>query len=534
MSIPKEPRQLMINIMYLVLTALLALNVSAEVFNAFKLVDKGLAKSNTALDQANAALPEAIRTGAKKRASLATYAERIDPIREKSSELSTYLQGIVDKMILDKDENGNIRGGYLLDKETGLETDELKLKKDFGITDRTLIDPVDFEGGLGNEVKTKLTQYIQDISQFIDPDDLPNFSKEIAINIDDETWKKKDKKSWAHMNFSHMPLQAVIPLFTKYINDVKSTESAALNYLAGKVGTTTEVTFDKYTIVSAPEKSYIIKGEKYKTDLFLSASTSGDSKTGISISVNGKTLPINKEGNAVYETTPTANGEKKYTAKASVTNPATGEVKTYNGEFSYEVGERSVAVSASKMNVFYIGVDNPVEVSAAGVPSDKINVSMSGAGGGTINKDGKGGYTVKVKTPTKKGEFSNINVSAPGLDDKKLFRVKRIPDPIPKLSKSRGGAMGSGEFKAQLAIYPALEGFDFDAKCDILGFRLVRVAKRQDAEPAENRGGKFVGPAKSLIQKARPSDKYFFENIKCKCPGDIAPRDLGQMVFNIR
>ena len=94
--------------------------------------------------------------------------------------------------------------------------------------------------------------------------------------------------------------------------------------------------------------------------------------------------------------------------------------------------------------------------------------------------------------------------------------------------------MGSGEFKAQLAIYPALEGFDFDAKCDILGFRLVRVAKRQDAEPAENRGGKFVGPAKSLIGKAKPSDKYFFENIKCKCPGDVAPRDLGQMVFNIR
>jgi len=94
--------------------------------------------------------------------------------------------------------------------------------------------------------------------------------------------------------------------------------------------------------------------------------------------------------------------------------------------------------------------------------------------------------------------------------------------------------MPSGEFKAQLAIYPELENFDFDAKCNILGFRLVRVAKRQDAEPADNKGGKFVGAAASLIKKAKPSDKYFFENIKCKCPGDKGPRDLGQMVFNIK
>ena len=88
MSIPKEPRQLMINIMYLVLTALLALNVSAEVFNAFKLVDKGLVKSNNSLDEANAHLPQAIKDGAKKKESLATYAERVDPIRQKSEELS--------------------------------------------------------------------------------------------------------------------------------------------------------------------------------------------------------------------------------------------------------------------------------------------------------------------------------------------------------------------------------------------------------------------------------------------------------------
>src|SRR6187551_3373951 len=99
MSIPKEPRQIMINIMYLVLTALLALNVSAEIFNAFKVVDKSMSKSNKALDDANAKMPQAIKDGAKKRESLQTYADRVDPTRQYAKEIDSYIQGIIDTLI---------------------------------------------------------------------------------------------------------------------------------------------------------------------------------------------------------------------------------------------------------------------------------------------------------------------------------------------------------------------------------------------------------------------------------------------------
>ncbi|MBT8233636.1 MAG: hypothetical protein HKN51_15205 [Saprospiraceae bacterium] len=531
MSIPKEPRQLMINIMYLVLTALLALNVSAEVFNAFKLVDKGLVKSNKALDESMEPLPTAIRDGAKTRPSLATYAERIDPIQTKADEISTFLKGVVTTMI----EDGGERGGFVEDRENpGTFTDDLKKAKDYDVTTRTLIDPNDPDGGLGNEIKAKLEAFRDSMMTYIDDEDKAAFQKEVAVQIDDDTWKKKGKASWAHMNFDHMPLQAVIPLFNKYINDVKSTEAAALKYLANKVGAGgTTVVLDQYTVVSAPEKSYIIKGEKYKTDIFLSAAAGADSNTGITYAVNGRRINA-KDGVAKFEETATKNGVRKYTATASLTDPVTGETKSFKKEFEYEVGERSVTVSASKMNVFYIGVDNPVEVSAAGVASNQIKVSMSGKGGGKIKPAGNGGYTVNVTTPTKKGEYAEINVSAPGLNDKKIFRVKRIPDPVPKLSKSRGGAMGSGEFKIQPGVFPVLENFDFDAKCNIVGFRLVRVPKRQDPIVSVNRGGKYTQESKGLIQKAKPSDKFFFEDIKCKCPGDPAPRDLGGMVFNIR
>lgn len=94
--------------------------------------------------------------------------------------------------------------------------------------------------------------------------------------------------------------------------------------------------------------------------------------------------------------------------------------------------------------------------------------------------------------------------------------------------------MSSGEFKAQGGITPALENFDFDAKCDIVGFQVVRVPKRADAIIAINRGGRYVAEASRVVTKATAGDRFFFENIKCKCPGDPAPRDLGTMSFSIK
>ena len=145
-------------------------------------------------------------------------------------------------------------------------------------------------------------------------------------------------------------------------------------------------------------------------------------------------------------------------------------------------------------------------------------------------------YNVRVSTPTKKGEYAYVTVSADGLNDKKPFRVKRIPDPVPKLSKSRGGSMSAGEFKVQPGVFPVLENFDFEANCTIAGYRVIRVPKRQDPQVSDNRGGKYTAETRKLVSKATASDKFFFENIRCKCPGDsqAGSRDLGGMVFNIK
>jgi gliding motility-associated protein GldM len=528
MSIPKEPRQLMINIMYLVLTALLALNVSAEIFNAFEMVDKGLISANNSLDEKNAELPALIKERAEKRDAYKVYSDRVDDARQISSDANESIDEVIAFLI---DQSGD-KDGVVGDGDYRDDFGKIvpKGKRNHDITTRYLVDE-----GKGEELKDKLLAIKQQFLQLIDEEERVNYASKIPIEIDDETWKvskNPKRKSWADHTFNHMPLGATLPIFSKFKNDIKSSEAAVLNYLLGKVGGE-DVVLDKFKVVSAPKRTYVIKGETFETDVFLSASASADVNTGISIAVNGKRLRTDADGVAKYTASTSSTGKKSYNATISVENPVTQEINTYKSSFEYEVGERSVTVSPSKMNVFYIGVDNPVEISAAGVNSTKVNVSMAGSGGGSINRNSDGTYNVTVKTPTKKGEFAKVNVSAEGLNVSKDFRVKRIPDPVPKLGNKRGGSMGNGEFKAYGSVRAALDNFDFDARCDIVGYRLVRVAKRQDPEFSINKGGKYTGDSQRLVNKAAPSDRYFYENIKCRCPGDPAPRDIGQLVISI-
>jgi len=498
---------------------MLALNVSAEIFNAFKIVNDGLEQSNKVLDDANAPIPSQIATLAKAESRLQVYADRAKPVRDLSKETTDYIREIFDLMVDDAgDKNGaHDEGDYKMDG------DKKKMMgiKDKDVTTRNLID-----NGKGEELKAKLLDVKSKFMEFIDEEDRPGFEANIAIDVNEEDWQDAKKSSWSEYNFSHMPLGAVQPMFTKWINDVKGTEAATLNYLLSKMGGET-VVFDKFQVVSAPAKSYIIEGETFKTDVFLSASASSASNTKVDISVNGQKMPV-KDGVATFTQTAGKSGVQKYSATIKLTNPVTGKVETVNGNFEYEVGRRSVAVSLDKMNVFYIGVDNPITVSAAGVNSNELKVNASGV---TLTPNGKSKYIVK---PTKPGTAS-ITVSGGGLAPTKFdYKVKRIPDPVVKLGKATGGNIKSGIFKAMPGLIPWLENFDFEAKCQIQGFEVTRVAKRADPVVGTNSGGSFSGKAANMIKAAKAGDLFLFENIKGKCPGDSAGRDLGSLSFKIK
>jgi gliding motility-associated protein GldM len=512
MSIPKEPRQLMINLMYLVLTALLALNVSAEVMNAFFSLDKGLKNSRNIVESSNDKLLESInkQADAYKNPNNDKYRNNAKTALQIGADFVSYIE--------------NIRND-LMTKAQGPSDSDPTIPKD--IRNKDITTNMFLNEGLAAQIKERIEKTRTDLLALADNDgtvssSLPLIVEPIPPGVESKTWEE--------YKFKQMPVAAVWPTLGKMQTDAKTAVTAVLGYCAQKVGGT-ELKFDAFEPVAAAEKAYVISGEKYVADVFLSA-YSTSAQGGVSISAGGQSLPV-KDGKGRYEVTASGLGEKSYNVSINVKNPLTGEVKNYAKEFKYEVGQRSVAVQLDKMNVFYIGVTNPISVSAAGVSSSQVRVNGSGGGMSISSAGGAGKYNVTVTTPT---NDAKITVSGGGVSQTFDYRVKRIPDPIAKVGNQlRGGTVGNGTFKAMTFMNAVLENFDFEAKCSITGFEFTYLAKRQDPSPPKTNGGeRFGSDIMEMINKAKPGDAYFFDNIKARCPGDNNSRDLGSMSFKIK
>ena len=542
MSIPKEPRQLMINLMYLVLTALLALNVSAEVMNAFFTLDEGnqasISTVNSQLDQTVNGLKNLLADESK--AKYRAIEPAVDQVRAEVSSFNSYVNDLRDKLVDAAGNNdGSVEDGDFVESY-GKRVPKGKKNKD--ITTRILVDE-----GVGEELKAEILKVKQKMVDTytrlltengeafgLRPEEVQNRIKNIANNlplkVDDETWQQsKDKKSWADFKFRQMPLAAVMPLLSQMQADAKSSEAALVNNMAELAGGRV-VEFDAFFPVVQAEKSYVIKGEPFKAKISVGTYSSSLNPSDIGIFVDGRKLPVNNDGIAEYTGSASTVGTKTLKLRAEVINPLTGEKSDGDATYTYEVGERSVAISADKMNVFYIGVENPISVSAAGVSSIDLRVGISG-GGASLKKVGSNNWVVTATKPT---DDCKVNVSGGPLTASKQFRVKRIPDPVARLGNKEDGSMGNGEFKVQQGLIAWLDNFDFDAKCDIQGFNLVKVAKRSDPVEVTNPSGRFGSDANRLVSSAKPGDTYYFENVKARCPGDVAGRKINSLVFRIK
>ena len=331
-----------------------------------------------------------------------------------------------------------------------------------------------------------------------------------------------DKKTWAQFTFQQMPVGAVLPILSKLQNDVKIAETTILNYFLDK--TNAVIKTDAFIPVIAADKSYIIRGEEFRGEVFLAAySSTADNLT---VKIDGREYPV-VDGKAIFSTHPASLGLKRHQVEIELTDPISGESKLFQKPFSYEVGERSVTVSADKMNVMYIGVNNPITVAAAGVASTQVAVEADGV---RLEPLGNGKY---IARPSRVGD-AKIWVSGGGLERTGFdFRVKRIPDPVLRLGSKKGGNIKAAEFKAHQGIIPFIEHFDFDARCNIVDFEIVRVPKNDDVRVVKNNGGRYGAEAQSLVNAARIGDVYYFNRVKVRCPGDEHSRVLNGMIFNI-
>ncbi len=208
-------------------------------------------------------------------------------------------------------------------------------------------------------------------------------------------------------------------------------------------------------------------------------------------------------------------------------------------------GNRTLSISADKMNVLYIGVDNPITVAVSEVPDEDITITSPESDLLELKKTGSGKYNIRIKL--KDGKFpENVSITAKGKDFEKssVFRVKRIPDPMAVLFngknwKSQGsGTVSQEEFVNDVVgVDVIIPWFDFDAKCELKGYEVTRVPKdisKDDPTRVINKTSAFSGRAKTLIREAKPGDVYYFDNVTCHCPGDPVARKINSMVWQIR
>lgn len=542
MSIPKEPRQLMVNLMYLVLTALLVLNVSAEVMNAFFDLDKSFKKSMLIANEDAANTYRIIQKALTTKKKLAPAINGgVEKMNLHVDSLVQHIESIKEKLI---DDVGNRNG--LLDDEDYIE-DKPKGSKNKDVSNRLLIN-----NGEGENIKLailalkkNLVSIYKEVIEDVEVKKAKSYSEAdieeiiaslqtnlpLYIESEEEIQKKsKDGKTlkWSEYKFHHMPLAAVLPILSKVQNDAQTSRSMIMAKMASLTGGK-NIKLNNFFPVIVPEKSYVIKGEPFKARVTIGAYSNEFAKTS-SVYINGQKVRLGADGWGDYSQMATGTGPQNLRMQAKVLNPHTNESFEEFDDFTYEVGARSAAVSATKMNLLYVGVENPLDISVAGANSNSVKVKCEGCKLQRQNNQ-------YIATATKPG-IARVMVSAEGFPDTPYeFRVKRIPDPIAKLGdglQKHGGSMGNGEFKIYKGLDAYLKDFEFEAQCSIVGFLLTRHKKNDDPISSRNAGEKYNSQSQRLVEKASSGDHYYFDDIMAKCPGDTRGRKLPSMVFKIK
>ena len=421
-----------------------------------------------------------------------------------------------------------------------LQTETLDFKSN--INTKSIAKTVLLESGKITELQgaiknTQLAVWkeLDGLIQYVEEGRLRNIKfspREIETLKADFPLRSVENDTWIQDNFEGQTTAAVYAQLRQLQCDINTSLIQLIQLL--KNSETIALVYDEFTVLSNTKKPYILLGETFETDIQLGGYSS---QAEFTATVNGEKLKIDG-GRALFKQQPKTVGTQSYTVNIAIKNPLTGEVANVRKELQYEVGAASASASLDKMNIFYVGVDNPVSIAVAGIASNDLQVTVSGAGNARISRRADGKYIVQPTSPSGSNQFCNIEVSDKKSNRKMAsfpFRVKRIPNPIAKLTNNKtDGSLASNEMKTQRGLIAVLENFDFDVRCSIQSFNLYYTPARQDAVEIANTGGRFSGQTMQAIQAAKPGTAYQFIDVKGKCPGDKASRKLNSLAFMVR
>lgn len=497
---PETPRQKMIGMMYLVLTAMLALNVSADILNGFTLVNNSLKTTLKAAEGRNKALHSDFEYLASQNpAKAGEWLVKAQKVKSASDSLYDYIADMKDRI------------AKIADGPTG-SADSL-----INNSNTDAAGQVGIVQGRGKVLEKKINDYSLVLQSLVtDSIQKETFRKTFATNP-----KKKDAEiiPWVDQLFVYMPAAATITILSKFQNDIKNSEAEIVNFLKAQVDAG-DYRVNEIKAIVIPNSKYVIRGGKYTAQIALAAT---DSTKKPVVKVNGKEIV-----NGLYEFTCGATGS--FTYKGQIDLPKSdGTVIPYFFESEYTVGEPSVTISADMMNVFYAGIANPISISVPGVPASKITASMSG---GSLERTGSGW----IAKPARVGQECVISVSA-NMDGKnqsfgsKAFRVKALPPPIAFID-CKDGSGNQMKYKgskplSKSALIDAngvkaeLDDADLDVKYRVLGFEVNFFDSMGNTIIELSEGDKFSDRQMGQMRKTTKGKRFYITKVRAVGPDRI-------------
>ncbi len=512
-----SPRQRMINMMYLVLTALLALNVSKETLDVIAKVDKGLIQTNQNFASKNemtyAAFEKAYTVNPTK---VKLWKEKADLLKERSQSVIDLINKF--KWDIVREADGADARIDSIDNQDDLNTPAyIMLEENYENSNRKR----------GEILKDSIRSYEQFLHTIIDPSDttlVKAIERSLQV-LDIPATADEPSRSWQQDNFEYLPLIGVITLMTKMQSDIRNSESDVLNYLYTGID---EESFKFNQLIAAviPGSNKVIQGYPFEAHVFLSAI---DTTQDPQILVNNREIPV-VDGRGMYKIPTSRLGKHKWGGIIRYKGPD-GRILSYPFENEYEVFPATLIVSPTKMNVFFQGLPNPVQISAIGASAENTTVSITNA---TIRRTD--GFNYIVEPRQNYGEAiikvsAVINGQRQNYPDQR-FRLRRVPDPEARVADMAGGKIPKQRLVAQVGVGAVLEDFLFDYQFEVQRFSVTATVNNYtESEPSTSY--RFTQKQKDLINKVPLNQVVVIENIFALGP-DGEERDLSAIVFTIQ
>ena len=533
----ETPRQKMIAMMYLVLTALLALNVSKSMLDAFVVVNESVetTKENFT-SKINNTYTQFLKQYQINPNKVEEYWNKAQEVKVLSQEIISYIDSLKYAVIITTDA-----------KIETVEQAKTTLLREVLAKDR-YTEPTRFffgrseDGttGIAGDLKRKIDSFKIKMLQIINE---PEDSYRLGLNTKGDYYDSDGKsQTWEQHNFYYTILAADVTILNKLITEVCNAEFDVVNHLYSSV-TAEDFKFDVINAKVISKNAYILHGEKYEAEVFVAAY---DSKQVPSVKILsgvdsitdrniGRAKPIEGENGIVKFSFPgNTVGPKKYAGIIQVLNPE-GDVLDFHFKGNYIVAPPSLTVAATKMNVFYIGVDNPVSISVPGLADEKIQAHITKGCKLIHTPDGEGyNYIVQAEKGTRNATVSaSARYEGNAMDmGSRKFRVKRIPDPVAEIAGQKEGSIEKNTLLAANAIIPVQKDFEFEAFFIVESFTMATIING-DWIPKTTRGTTFSEEMVNIIRSARSKQKFFFENIQAIGP-DGTKRTLGTINLTIK